>query len=97
MRGRYQGLYGMTFSSGAIFGPALGTLLYAHVETGFWGLCGAFGLLAALLVLATRPGRGRATTRIEPPTGGTVLLSEPVPADEIRLVFPEPDVARRDP
>jgi MFS family permease len=96
MRGRYQGLYGVTFSSGAIFGPALGTLLYAHVETGFWGLCGVLGLAAALLVLASRPAaRGRAGS-VDGASPEMVILAEPAPADEIPLVLPEPEVAVRE-
>jgi MFS family permease len=54
MRGRYQGLFELCFGSGAISGPALGTFLYARGETAFWGLCGALGLLSALLALGVR-------------------------------------------
>jgi MFS family permease len=93
MRGRYQGLYGVTFGSGAIFGPALGTLLYAQGETGFWGLCGGLGLAAALLVLSGRPGRRTSGgTRQESPTTEAVLMTQPAPADEI-IVLPQADVA----
>lgn len=97
MRGRYQGLYGITFGSGAIFGPALGTLLYSHGEVGFWGLCGGFGLAAALLVLGGRSAGGRTEAGREPPGVATILLTEPVPADQIPVVLPDVDmVARRD-
>lgn len=51
LRGRYQGTWGLTWSAGLILGPALGTLLFAWNPTGLWLLCGAFGLLAAMLVL----------------------------------------------
>ena len=57
MRGRYQGLYGLVFSSGAIFGPALGTFLFQRGEAGFWALCGTLGLAAALLVLGGQRAR----------------------------------------
>ncbi len=57
MRGRYQGLYGLAFGSGAIIGPALGTFLYSLSPTAFWSLCGALGLVSALLALAGRPAR----------------------------------------
>jgi MFS family permease len=58
MRGRYQGLYGTFFGSGAVFGPAIGTAIFAVTPAGFWALCAAFGLAAALLVLAVRPAKG---------------------------------------
>jgi MFS family permease len=103
MRGRYQGLYGVTFSSGAVFGPALGTVLYAHVETGFWVLCGGLGLAAALLVAAgrrpSRPPAGAvgpeptdqaADPPLEPP-GLVVLRSRP--SDAITLVLGEAEPA----
>jgi MFS family permease len=65
MQGRYQGLFGVTFSSGAIIGPALGTVLYTAGPTRFWALCGALGLLSSLLVLAVRPpGRHRRPGRL---------------------------------
>jgi MFS family permease len=57
MRGRYQGLYGLVFSSGAIFGPAMGTFLFQRGEAGFWALCGTLGLAAALLVLGGQRAR----------------------------------------
>jgi MFS family permease len=58
MRGRYQGLYGTFFGSGAVFGPAVGTAIFAVTPGGFWALCAALGLAAALLVLAVRPAKG---------------------------------------
>jgi len=58
MRGRYQGLYGTFFGSGAVFGPAIGTAIFAVTPEGFWALCAGFGLAAALLVLAVRPAKG---------------------------------------
>jgi len=57
MRGRYQGLYGLAFGSGAIIGPALGTFLYSLSPTAFWSLCGGLGLVSALLALSGRPAR----------------------------------------
>jgi MFS family permease len=63
LRGRYQGLYGLFWGTGSVTGPALGTLLFAATVTGFWALCGLLGLVAAILVLAVRPG---APSREEP-------------------------------
>jgi MFS family permease len=50
MRGRYQGIYGIAWSSGAVTGPALGTFLFARWGDGFWALCAAFGLAAAIIM-----------------------------------------------
>jgi MFS family permease len=55
LRGRYQGLYGLCWSSGTVTGPAIGTALFAGTPTGLWLLCGLLGTLAALLVWAGRP------------------------------------------
>ena len=57
MRGRYQGLFGLCFGSGAIFGPAIGTFLYSRWETQFWAICAGLGLLAAVLTLGGRSSR----------------------------------------
>jgi MFS family permease len=70
MRGRYQGVYGVVFGAGAVVGPALGTFLFAHVETWFWGLCGGIGLASALLVLGIRTARPRPSDDI------TIVLDE---------------------
>jgi MFS family permease len=58
LRGRYQGLYGVFWGTGSVTGPVLGTLLFAWSVTGLWVLSGVLGTLAALLVLARRPGTG---------------------------------------
>jgi MFS family permease len=92
MRGRYQGLYGVTFGSGAIFGPALGTILYTHGEVGFWGLCGGFGLAAAILVLGARSAGSRTQTERERLATAAILLTEPLPADPITVVLPDADL-----
>jgi MFS family permease len=55
MRGRYQGLYGLCWSSGTVTAPAVGAWLVVTNPTGFWALCGVLGLGSALLVLAVRP------------------------------------------
>lgn len=53
LRGRYQGAWGMTWSSGLILGPLFGTLIFSWNAQGLWLLCGASGIVAALLVVAT--------------------------------------------
>jgi MFS family permease len=53
LRGRYQGLYELSWGIGGVAGPALGAVVFASSPTGLWALCGALGALAAALVLAT--------------------------------------------
>jgi MFS family permease len=50
MRGRYQGIYGIAWSSGTVTGPALGTFLFARWEAEFWALCAGLGVAAAVIV-----------------------------------------------
>jgi MFS family permease len=89
MQGRYQGMYGVTFSTGAIFGPALGTLIYSHATTGFWALCGGAGLAASLLVLGIRSAG--LVQRTEGGEREVVVLPEPATADAITAVISEPE------
>jgi MFS family permease len=51
LRGRYMGLYGLTWSVGMTFGPPLGTLLYGHHPSIVWSACGVLGATAAIMVL----------------------------------------------
>ena len=55
LRGRYQGLYELSWGIGGVAGPALGAVVFSATPTGLWLLCGGLGLAAALFVLAT-PG-----------------------------------------
>lgn len=50
MRGRYQGTFGLSWATGLVLGPSLGSILFAWNAGLFWLLCGGIGLLAALLV-----------------------------------------------
>jgi len=63
LRGRYQGLYGLSWATGTVTGPVIGVWLFAQNPTAFWIGCGVVGGLSALLVLAARP-------RSRPPTAG---------------------------
>ncbi|HEX7734162.1 MAG TPA: MFS transporter [Ktedonobacteraceae bacterium] len=54
-RGRYQGIWGLTWGSGLTFAPLLGTLIFAWSATGLWLLCGALGIVAALLLALPLP------------------------------------------
>jgi MFS family permease len=53
LRGRYQGLYELSWGIGGVAGPALGAVVFSATPTGLWLLCGGLGLVAALFVLAT--------------------------------------------
>lgn len=55
LRGRYMGLFGLTWSIGLMLGPSLGAVIFAQSPTVLWVLCGVLGGLAAWLVM--RSGR----------------------------------------
>lgn len=61
LRGRYQGIWGLTWSAGLILGPILGILLYSRSSNALWLTCGALGLLASILLLLS--GRLRVPKR----------------------------------
>jgi MFS family permease len=57
-RGRYQGMYGMTFGLASFVGPLLGPRLLedAGPEV-LWGGCLVVGIVTSFAYLATRPGK----------------------------------------
>lgn len=57
LRGRYQGAWDLTFALALVFGPLVGTVVYAVNPTVLWLGCGVLGGLAALLVLGVTPRR----------------------------------------
>src|SRR5262249_50859033 len=57
LRGRYQGAEGIAITVAQTVGPALGGFLYGVSAASNWVACGLLGLLAAVLILAARPGR----------------------------------------
>jgi MFS family permease len=63
MRGRYQGLYGLCWSSGTVTAPAIGAYLVTRSPGGFWLACGLLGVLAAMLMLGSSPP-GRHVRRV---------------------------------
>lgn len=63
-RGRYMGLWTLTWSVGMILGPSLGTLLFQKNPTALWVLCGVLGVLSAALALIRLP---RTVTDSVPP------------------------------
>jgi MFS family permease len=84
LRGRYQGLYGLFWGAGAVTGPALGTLLFGVSVTGLWIVCGALGLAAALLVLASPAGgpHGKDVV-VVPDSTPSIASADPVPKGTI--------------
>lgn len=50
MRGRYLGLYGLTWAVALTFGPGIGLTLFSWHPASLWIACGAVGLLSAGLV-----------------------------------------------
>jgi len=55
--GRYQGLFGVAWGTGAITGPAIGGLLLSANPMWFWPLLAGAGVFAAAMVAAVRPRR----------------------------------------
>lgn len=51
MRGRYMGIYGLTWALSLTFGPSLGMLGFRHFPFWFWMGCGALGLVSVLVLL----------------------------------------------
>jgi MFS family permease len=67
MRGRYQGLYGLCWSSGTVTAPAIGAYLVARAPFAFWILCGVLGLASGALALAARPAASNRTPPVPDP------------------------------
>ena len=57
MRGRYQGIYGLCWSSGTVTAPVLGAYLVTRSANGFWVACGILGLFSAAFILAARQAK----------------------------------------
>ena len=73
LRGRYQGVYELAWGFGGVAGPAVGAFLFTWSVNGLWAVCGALGLAASLLVLAS-PRRAPMVA------GPTIVLPEAEPA-----------------
>lgn len=50
-RGRYQGLFWFTWSTGMVFGPLLGTMIFERNQAVLWSSCAVLGVLSAALML----------------------------------------------
>jgi MFS family permease len=63
-RGRYQGAIVMTFGAAQLLGPTLGTWTWQHAGPAtLWLSCLVFGVVIALALVATGPGRRRRMSR----------------------------------
>lgn len=51
LRGRYMGVFGLTWATGLIIGPAMGMKLFGVSPVALWLACGALGLVAAMIIL----------------------------------------------
>ncbi|MFE3874663.1 MDR family MFS transporter [Kitasatospora sp. NPDC059146] len=87
-RGRYQGVYGLSWSLASLLGPAGGGLLLQYAgPVVLWTVCGAIGTAAALgyVVLARRTGATgrRRTGAVSEVTAVAAPVAEPAkaPAD----------------
>ena len=67
-QGRYVGLGHGVFWAGQAVGPVLGLLLWQHIGTAFWYVCGLVGLLAAAAALLGMRPPGTDTDTDDLPT-----------------------------
>jgi MFS family permease len=62
-RGRYQGLWHLTWSIGMLLGPALGALAFASHPTVYWCAVAGGGVLGAALVATPIQSKALLTAR----------------------------------
>src|SRR5262249_62215147 len=69
MQGRYQGVFGLAWGSGAVTGPLLAGAFLPEDAAIFWPMLAVFGLVAAFLVLLSRRRQrtSAAPSSFEPP------------------------------
>jgi MFS family permease len=90
MQGRYQGVFGLAWGSGAVTGPLLAGAFLPEGAAIFWPLLAALGLIAAFLVLLSRRRAGASVVQstFEPPAEAVPssegLPGEPYPAGGVQ-------------
>lgn len=62
MRGRYMGMYGLTWATALCWGPGLGMWLFSRSPNALWAGCGLLGLLAAAIIVSGGGRRAKART-----------------------------------
>jgi MFS family permease len=72
-RGLYMGTYGMVWAAAFVFGPTLGTFLFAISRTALWLSCGVLGLVAAVLISRENFGWRAIPGRTQPKTENAEL------------------------
>jgi MFS family permease len=85
LRGRYQGVFGLAWGSGAVSGPAIAGALLPEAATVFWPLLGVLGLASAAMVLGAKPSK-----RAPPSDAGFEPRAADLPAGEGLPVEPYP-------
>jgi MFS family permease len=67
LRGRYMGVYALTWSAALVFAPQMGLRLFGISPTLLWLTCGALALLAAAIIFPpSRPGGDERRSRCDP-------------------------------
>jgi MFS family permease len=85
MRGRYQGMFSLSFSVAALVGPPLGGAVYSSLGgTALWAACGVLGLATGAGHLAIAPARRARLAQLRRQTGQpghepTAAVPVPVP------------------
>lgn len=59
MRGRYMGVYGLSWAVAIVCGPIIGMTLFSINPVVLWTLCGVLGLIAAAIISRNATGRAR--------------------------------------
>jgi predicted MFS family arabinose efflux permease len=85
LRGRYQGVFSLSWQLAGAIAPVLGGLVREHAgNTSLWLGCAAVGGVTAVAHLVSGPARERRAAQLRPPTPPThpltPLPTQPVPA-----------------
>lgn len=68
LRGRYQGVFSLSWSAAAFLAPTLGGLVQEHVGNAtLWIACAVLGAAVAVATLASGPARERRAAALRPP------------------------------
>jgi MFS family permease len=65
MRGRYMGIYGLSWAVAIVCGPVIGMTLFSLNPILLWTLCGLLGLLAATII-SLRPAEAYEASTLRP-------------------------------
>jgi MFS family permease len=65
MRGRYMGVYGLSWAVAIVCGPIIGMTLFSVSPILLWTLCGVLGLIAAVII-SLRPAEARNPSTLRP-------------------------------